>query len=239
MEGVVDSKSPVFACALQPSSSMPQGSNRVSIDHPRSHENSGPRPPPATFMATFPSRGCSAARESIRKWIYCSLFQTRAAAPARSRERRLTIEEWGRRGIHPESGGRCPKDLQVSRGCTEIRDRISGARFWRSGHRGVPPGIHHPKISGDAGRFKPSRALAFGAEPSLVPSQKGYWSTKGSEIQKLEQNFACRPPKRHKLPRRFIKRHKVSEAITKCGLIPNLKTTLYGTEWKDLEWETF
>ena len=193
MEGVVDSKSPVFACALQPSSSMPQGSNRVSIDHPRSHENSGPRPPPATFMATFPSRGCSAARESIRKWIYCSLFQTRAAAPARSRERRLTIEEWGRRGIHPESGGRCPKDLQVSRGCTEIRDRISGAWFWRSGHRGVfLQGFIIQNTLGDAGRFKPSRALAFGIEPSLGALPKGILEHKRERNSEMGTKF-CLP----------------------------------------------
>ena len=147
--------------------------------------------------------------------------------PARFRERRLAIGEWGQRGIHHGSRGRCPKDWQVLHDCAEVRDRLPRARFRKSGHRGVHAGFHHPKTLGDAGRLKPSRALAFGAEPSLVPTQKGFWSTKGSEIQKWEQNFANRPPKLHKRPRNFIKLHKVSMVITKYGFIKNLNNTLW------------
>ena len=212
MEGVVDSKSPNFACAY----SRPHQCVRGPTGYPSITRGPmrilvrGLLPPPS--LQLFPLKWLLALHGVHSKMNLLLSVSNPGRPPARSRERGLTIGEWGQRGIHHGSGGRCPKDWQVLHGCAEVRNRLPRARFRKSGHRGVPPGFHHPKISGDAGRFKPSRALAFGAEPSLVPSQKGFWSTKGSEIQKWEQNFAYRPPKLHERPRRFIKRHKVSDA---------------------------
>ena len=178
-------------------------------------------------MATFPSRGCSASMVHSKMDLLLSVSnpgRTPCTVPGTSVGNRGMGTAWNPPWIR-----------------RKVPEGLAGIAWMRRSPESTTPGsvqeIRPPRGSsrvpsskktlGDAGRLKPSRALAFGAEPSLVPSQKGFWSTKGSEIQKWEQNFAYRPPKRHKLPRCFIKLHKISEVITKPGLIPNLNDTLW------------